>query len=111
MAPVHRVTMFKLPDTSAQKKLIEAYATLLKEQKKDGKPYILHMTAGEAMADPRAQGWTVVSKAEFASLEDMRYYDEQCEAHAALRNYAKGLGIQGGPAGVMTVYYEAGASL
>lgn len=77
----------------------------------DGKPYILHMTAGEAMADPRSQGWTVVSKAEFANLDDMRYYDEQCEAHAALKNYAKGLGIQGGPTGVMTVYYEAGATL
>ena len=34
MAPVHRVTMFKLPDTSAQQKLIDAYATLLKDQKK-----------------------------------------------------------------------------
>lgn len=83
----------------------------LTENMKDGKPYIVHMTAGEAMEDPRAQGWTVVSKAEFASLEDMRYYDEQCEAHNALKSYAKGLGIQGGPSGVMTVYYEAGASL
>lgn len=53
----------------------------------------------------------MVSKTEFASLEDMRYYDDQCVAHATLKDYAKGLGIQGGPAGVMTVYFEAAASL
>lgn len=111
MAPIHRITMFKLPDPEAQKKLMDAYKTLGQDQKKDGKPYIVSMTVGPAMDDPRTQGWTVVSKTEFASLDDMKYYDEQCEAHAALKNYSKTLGIQGGPAGVMTVYYEAAVSM
>ena len=69
------------------------------------------MSTGPALDDPRSQGWTVVSKTEFASLDDMRYYDEQCEAHAALKSAAKNYGIEGGPAGVVTVYYEATASL
>lgn len=69
------------------------------------------MTAGPALDDSRSQGWTVVSKTEFASLDDLRYYDEQCEAHAALKAAAKDYGIEGGPAGVVTVYYEAVMSL
>ncbi|ORY55293.1 stress responsive A/B barrel domain-containing protein [Pseudomassariella vexata] len=108
---IHRITMFKLPDPEGQQKLIDAYKTLGQKQKKDGKPYILSMTTGPAMEDPRSQGWTVVSKTEFASLNDMKYYDDQCEAHAELKSLAKGLGIQGGPAGVMTVYFEAAATL
>ncbi|KAI0125263.1 hypothetical protein BJ170DRAFT_598084 [Xylariales sp. AK1849] len=108
---IHRVTMFKIPEPESQGKLVEAYKTLSQKQKKDGKPYILAVTAGPVMDDPRTQGWTVVSKTEFASLDDMKYYDNECEAHASLKAYAKGLGIQGGPSGVMTVYFEAGTSL
>lgn len=65
---------------------------------------------GHAKEDPRSKGFTVVSQTEFASLEDMRYYDDGCEAHAALKAVAKGLGIVGGPDGVMTVYFETAAS-
>lgn len=40
----------------------------------------------------------------------VRYYDEGDAAHAALREKAKReCGIVGGPAGVLTVYFEAGA--
>ncbi|KAK9779904.1 putative Stress responsive A/B barrel domain-containing protein [Seiridium cardinale] len=108
---IHRVTMFKLPEPEHQKQLIEAYRTLSKNQQKDGKPYILSLDAGSAKDDPRSQGFTVVSKTNFASLDDMKYYDEKCEAHAALKAFAKqNLTIQGGPSGVLTVYFEAGAS-
>lgn len=34
MAPVHRVTMFKIPDAANQSKLVEAYKTLGRDQKK-----------------------------------------------------------------------------
>lgn len=62
--------------------------------------------------DPRSQGWTVVAETRFASLVDMRYYDEVDAAHAALREKAKReCGIVGGPAGVLTVYFEAGVSV
>jgi hypothetical protein len=53
----------------------------------------------------------VVAKSEFASLEDMRYYDDADEAHASLKSKAKTYGIEGGPSGVLTVWFEAGASL
>ncbi|KAH6656548.1 stress responsive A/B barrel domain-containing protein [Truncatella angustata] len=108
---IHRVTMFKVPEPEDQKKLIEAYKTLNKSQQKNGKPYILSLNAGIAMDDARSQGFTVVSKTDFASLDDMKYYDDKCEAHAALKAFAKGnLKIQGGPSGVLTVYFEPTAT-
>ncbi|KAI0007052.1 stress responsive A/B barrel domain-containing protein [Xylariaceae sp. FL0662B] len=104
--PIHRITMFKLPDLEGQQKLIEAYKVLAREQKKDGKPYIISLTAGQVMDDQRAQGWTVVTGIEFANLDDMRYYDDQCEAHAALKSKAKTFGIVGGPSGVLVAYFK-----
>ncbi|KAI8632996.1 stress responsive A/B barrel domain-containing protein [Xylariaceae sp. FL1651] len=109
---IHRITMFKLPSPEGQEKLIEAYNELIKQSKKeDGKPYILSMTTGKVMEDPRSQSWTVVNKAEFASMDDMRYYDEQCKAQAELKAKAKTFGISGGPQGIMTVYFQDDAML
>lgn len=34
MAPIHRVTMFKIPNPENQSKMIEAYKTLGRDQKK-----------------------------------------------------------------------------
>jgi hypothetical protein len=39
------------------------------------------MTVGPAEEDPRSQGYTLVSKTEFASMDDMKYYDNECPAH------------------------------
>ncbi|KAK1990136.1 stress responsive A/B barrel domain-containing protein [Colletotrichum falcatum] len=100
---IHRVTMFKIVDEGQQKQLIEQYKVLQSAQKKDGKPYILSLVVGHAADDPRAQGFTVVSKSEFASLEDMKYYDEDCAAHAELKAYVKAnLAVTG----FMSVYFE-----
>ncbi|RYP22708.1 hypothetical protein DL765_001558 [Monosporascus sp. GIB2] len=107
---INRVTLFKVPSPEGQQKLIEAFKEMQTGSKKDGKPYILSLSVGQAADDPRSQGWTVVAQTKFASLDDMRYYDEQDEAHAALREKAKGYGIAGGPAGVLTVYFEASVS-
>ena len=41
------------------------------------------------MADARNQGYSLAAQTTFSSLEDMKYYDEQCEAHAALKAVAK----------------------
>jgi hypothetical protein len=68
----------------------------------DGKPYILYLSAGATADDPRAQGYTVAAKTEFASLEDMRFYDEGCPAHSRLKAAAKDLGHTAPP---LTVYF------
>ncbi|KAL7913513.1 hypothetical protein GGI35DRAFT_212158 [Trichoderma velutinum] len=99
---VHRITMFKLPSEESQKKLVEEYKTLRENNRKDGQPYILSMAAGPAEPDQRSQGFTFVAKSEFASLEDMKYYDEECVAHQALKKAAGTLGVEG----VMTVYFK-----
>ena len=69
---------------------------------KDGKPYILYVSAGVVHDDKRAQGYTVAAKTEFASLDDMLFYDEQCPAHATLKAKAKALGVTEMP---LTVYF------
>jgi len=39
--------------------------------------------------DPRTQGYNVFANTTFSSLDDVKYYDEKCEAHAALKAFAK----------------------
>ncbi|KAK2608456.1 hypothetical protein QQS21_003026 [Conoideocrella luteorostrata] len=99
---VHRITMFKLPDPASQQKLIQAYKTVDETNQKDGKPYILSLAVGPTEEDPRSQGYTVACKTEFATMQDMRYYDESCAAHQILKTTAKDLGVEG----IMTVYFK-----
>ena len=56
------------------------------------------------LKDPRNEGYTVVSKTEFASMEDMKYYDDSCAAHEKLRVAARTLPGMAGPP--MTVFFE-----
>lgn len=67
----------------------------------DGKPYILACEAGEAGPDPRSKGWNIAAKSTFASKADMDYYDNECEAHRALKVLAKPVVED-----VMTVWFE-----
>jgi hypothetical protein len=120
---VHRVTMFKLPSKEDQDKLLNQYKILGAEQQKvsytmlntfssnadthnalqkDGKPYILSMVVGPAEDDARAQGYTLVSKTEFANMDDMKYYDEACKAHDDLKVFVKTLGVEG----VLTIFFK-----
>ncbi|KAI4728062.1 hypothetical protein E4T49_04201 [Aureobasidium sp. EXF-10728] len=87
---VHRTTLFKIPESRDVQAVLEKYATLAKDAKKDGNPYILRCTAGPALADQRSQGYTLAAQTTFSSLDDMKYYDNDCEAHAALKAVAKG---------------------
>jgi hypothetical protein len=57
--------------------------------KQDGKPYILSVEASRPVNDPRTQGFNVLAQTTFSSLEDVKYYDEKCEAHASLKAFAK----------------------
>ncbi|KAM0252454.1 hypothetical protein ACHAP5_001101 [Fusarium lateritium] len=100
---VHRITMFKLPSKDDQAKLLDQYNKLSASQQKDGKPYILSMVVGAADEDARSQGYTFVSKTEFANLDDMKYYDEGCQAHQGLKDFVKS---SLNPEGIMTVYFK-----
>lgn len=72
-------------------------------QTQDGKPYILYMSAGTAVDPARSRGFTVVARSEFASLDDMRWYDEECPAHAALKETARGFNMPEPP---LVVYHD-----
>ncbi|KJZ75923.1 hypothetical protein HIM_04747 [Hirsutella minnesotensis 3608] len=98
---VHRVTMFKLPKADDREKLMEQYKMVDSTSRKDGKPYILSLAVGPAEDDPRSQGFTLVCETQFASLADMKYYDDECAAHQKLKAAAKDLTIDG----IMTVYF------
>jgi len=93
--------MFKIPSLANQEKLLDLYRTLSQTATKDSKPYILSLAAGKAHEDPLSQGYTIIAKSEFKSLDDMRYYEKECTAHQALKVGAKELGVQG----LLTVYY------
>lgn len=47
-----------------------------------------------------------MAKTEFATLDDMRYYDDHCAAHTKLKGIAKGFGL--GPDDIMSVYFQPG---
>jgi len=97
-----RVTLFKIPTKESQDQMVENYKTLSRSAVKDGKPYILSLQAGPVFDDARSAGFTFVAKSEFKTVEDMKYYDNDCEAHKALKLNAKTLGVEG----MMMVYYD-----
>jgi hypothetical protein len=39
--------------------------------------------------DPRSQGYTLVARTVFGSKEDMDFYDNECEAHKAIKAVLK----------------------
>ncbi|KAK3397874.1 dabb-domain-containing protein [Sordaria brevicollis] len=94
---IHRMTLFKIPDEMNQKRLLDAYHVVAEEQKKDGKPYILQLTAGKTLPNDKSKGYTVASYIEFASLDDMHYYDNECLAHSLLKEMAPSLGMMEPP--------------
>lgn len=99
--PIHRVTLFKIPSEEDQARLIDIYRTLPARALKDGKPYILSATVGPSYDDVRNQGYTLVALSVFGSVEDMKYYDDECAAHAELKKVAKTLHH-----GAMMVYFQ-----
>lgn len=75
----------------------EAFEPWKTDTTQDGKPYILSMTAGPAEANERSQGYTFVAKSEFASVEDMKFYDDECEVHMELKKTVMSLQLDGKP--------------
>lgn len=68
----------------------------------DGKQYIRSVRAGSTYDDPRRQGFTLAVISEFDSVDDMKYYDEDCQAHAKLKSVAKDL-----HQGIMMTFFES----
>ena len=97
---IHRVTLFKIPSKEDQDRLIDIYRDMPTKALKDGKPYIISATVGPTFDDARNQGYTLAALSVFSSVEDMKYYDNECAAHAALKNVAKTL-----HQGAMMVYF------
>jgi len=102
MGRIIRITMFKISAKADQEKMAENYKKLSATNSKDGKPYILSLQAGPVSEDVRSKGYTFISRFEFASKADMDYYDNDCEAHKALKVGAKDF-VTEPP---LTVYYE-----
>jgi hypothetical protein len=51
----------------------------------DGKQYIKSVAAGEAIEDPRNQGYTVALQTIFDCLEDMKFFDTECDFHKGMK--------------------------
>ncbi|KAH8428278.1 Dabb family protein [Aspergillus melleus] len=102
MAPIERITLFKIPNEEDRLRVLEQYKVLAKTAVKDGKPYITNVAVGQSFPDPRNKGFNVSVKTTFASLEDMQYYDSECEAHKALKAVA-------GPVkeDILSTYFES----
>jgi len=60
------------------------------------------VNAGHGILSQRDQGYTVAVISVFSSTEDMVYYDDECKAHAALKDVAKSV-----HKGAMMVYFES----
>ncbi|KAF3044276.1 hypothetical protein E8E12_003061 [Didymella heteroderae] len=103
MSKIVRMTLFKISDNSVIKEAIQKYSSLTLNAVKDGKPYIQQATAHQPYDDPRSQGYTLVARTVFNSKVDMDYYDNECEAHAAIKSFIKPK--VGGPP--LVVYMDA----
>lgn len=77
----------------------------LTTSRQNGKPYIAYLCAGLSNPDDaaRAKGYTVVAQTKFNSLDDMKFYDEQCAAHQELKTLLRGLRPEEPP---LTVYFD-----
>ena len=61
----------------------------LQRYSQDGKPYIREIKANPSLSGPdRGKGYTFVAMTRFDTLEDVKYYDEECEAHKVLKAFA-----------------------
>ncbi|KAF3940841.1 hypothetical protein ABW19_dt0205655 [Dactylella cylindrospora] len=102
MAPIRRVTLFKVPNEDDQNAILEQYKKLKQEALKEGKPYIVSLDAGKTKDDPRRKGYTICAISVFESIEDMQYYDTECSAHKSLKSVAIGKFED-----IMTIYMES----
>ncbi|KAH7383380.1 hypothetical protein BKA66DRAFT_417720 [Pyrenochaeta sp. MPI-SDFR-AT-0127] len=89
MSSIVRITLFKIPDPAVVQEAIQKYSTLTQDAIKDGKQYIQLASANPTYQDPRSQGYTLLARTVFESKEAMDYYDNECEAHSAIKHFVK----------------------
>ncbi|TKA74169.1 hypothetical protein B0A55_06585 [Friedmanniomyces simplex] len=87
--PIQRMTCFKVKHESDIQGLLDQYQSVSETNEKDGRPYILETSSRKAIEDPRNPGYNLIGITKFASMEDVKYYDEACEAHMRLKAFAK----------------------
>ncbi|KAK5114393.1 hypothetical protein LTR85_010215 [Meristemomyces frigidus] len=87
---IQRTTCFKMKNEDDIPRMIEQYKLVEKTNQKDGKPYILEVKPSQILSDPRTQGFNFMASTLFASMDDFKYYDEECEAHKKLKAFAQG---------------------
>ncbi|KAK6343809.1 hypothetical protein TWF696_007470 [Orbilia brochopaga] len=102
MPQIKRVTLFKVPNEADQDVILEQYKKVKQEAQKDGKPYILSLSAGKTKDDPRSKGFNLCAISVFANMDDMNYYDTECAAHKALKAVASDKLVD-----IMTVIMES----
>lgn len=103
MPSIVRLTLFKISTEEKIKEAVEAYSSLARDAKKDGAPYIVSVTANATHNDHRSNGFNFAANTVFKSLGDMKYYDDECEAHASIKGALKGH-VAGPP---LVVYMDA----
>ena len=114
--PIQRVTLFRVSDEKNVQPIIDAYKRLEKENERvtlsapitdrtpfskprqaassltplqDGKPYIRQIKCGPSLSGPeRGKSYTFVAMTRFDNMDDVNYYDEECEAHKRLKEFA-----------------------
>ncbi|CAO2655792.1 Nn.00g045950.m01.CDS01 [Neocucurbitaria sp. VM-36] len=89
MSKIVRLTLFKISEPAAIQDAIQKYSTLSNDAVKDGKQYIQLASATPTHDDPRSQGYTLVARTVFGSKSDMDYYDNECQAHTAIKALVK----------------------
>ncbi|PQE13801.1 stress responsive A B Barrel domain-containing protein [Rutstroemia sp. NJR-2017a BVV2] len=65
------------------------------------------MEAGPASGNVREQGFTFVAKSVFKNQEDMKFYEDECEAHNEFKKFLK----ENAPVtGLMTCIFTPGVT-
>ncbi|CZR55107.1 related to stress responsive A/B barrel domain protein [Phialocephala subalpina] len=82
---INRVTLFVVPKEEDRITVLAEFKKLQKSALKDGRPYITSVTAGEVLEGSRSQGYNLVLQTRFASLEDMNFFDTECEFHTEMK--------------------------
>ncbi|QKX59534.1 uncharacterized protein TRUGW13939_06668 [Talaromyces rugulosus] len=85
---IHRVTLFNIPKSEDIDVLLAEYRSLAQEAKRDSEPYIVSVQAGRTLPDARTKGYTLAVKTAFHNLDDMYFYDNNCQAHKRLKSVA-----------------------
>ena len=99
------VTISKIPNAADTEALLTHYRGMSTAALKDGQSYILPATDGPKFDGTRSQGFSFAAISKSKNKEDMVYYDQECEGHAAMKTSAKSVTRD-----MVMVYLEVGTA-